>query len=81
MVVIYFRKSTKPVGHWLERAAPNYSSQTIKSVRSFCKVAVIFGPIVFFWALFDQQVLMFCLENITFRGLHGFFKRDALTEE
>uniref|UniRef100_A0A7I4XVV5 Solute carrier family 15 member 2 n=1 Tax=Haemonchus contortus TaxID=6289 RepID=A0A7I4XVV5_HAECO len=51
----YCRRSSKPVAHWLDRAAPEFSSDMIQAVRSFVNVAVIFGPLVFFWALFDQQ--------------------------
>ncbi|VDO26700.1 unnamed protein product [Haemonchus placei] len=50
-----FGRSSKPVAHWLDRAAPEFSSEMIQAVRSFVNVAVIFGPLVFFWALFDQQ--------------------------
>ncbi|CAI4225729.1 unnamed protein product [Auanema sp. JU1783] len=48
-------KSSKPVAHWLDRAAPNYTPEMIKAVRGFVNVAVIFSPLVVFWALFDQQ--------------------------
>ncbi|KAK6048468.1 hypothetical protein COOONC_14028 [Cooperia oncophora] len=48
-------RSTKPVAHWLDRAAPEFTPEMIQAVRSFVNVAVIFGPLVFFWALFDQQ--------------------------
>ncbi|KAL6731232.1 hypothetical protein Aduo_002134 [Ancylostoma duodenale] len=47
--------SSKPVAHWLDRAAPEHSPEMIQAVKSFVNVAVIFGPLVFFWALFDQQ--------------------------
>ncbi|EYC03736.1 hypothetical protein Y032_0092g2595 [Ancylostoma ceylanicum] len=48
-------RSSKPVAHWLDRAAPEHSPEMIQAVKSFVNVAVIFGPLVFFWALFDQQ--------------------------
>ncbi|KHJ76286.1 hypothetical protein OESDEN_24094 [Oesophagostomum dentatum] len=50
-----FGRSSKPVAHWLDRAAPDHSPDMIQAVKSFVNVAVIFGPLVFFWALFDQQ--------------------------
>ncbi|CAJ0594342.1 unnamed protein product [Cylicocyclus nassatus] len=50
-----FGRSNKPVAHWLDRAAPDHSQEIIQAVKSFVNVAVIFGPLVFFWALFDQQ--------------------------
>ncbi|GMT00761.1 hypothetical protein PENTCL1PPCAC_22935, partial [Pristionchus entomophagus] len=40
---------------WLEYAKPDYSDEMIISVRSFIDVAIIFMPLVLFWALFDQQ--------------------------
>uniref|UniRef100_A0A1I7WVH8 Peptide transporter 3 n=1 Tax=Heterorhabditis bacteriophora TaxID=37862 RepID=A0A1I7WVH8_HETBA len=50
-----YSKSSKPVSHWLDRASPDHSTEMIQAVKSFVNVAVIFGPLVFFWALFDQQ--------------------------
>ncbi|CAD6184562.1 unnamed protein product [Caenorhabditis auriculariae] len=49
------RSSDKPVSHWLDRAAPDHSQEMINAVKGFCAVALIFSPLVFFWALFDQQ--------------------------
>ncbi|GMR53789.1 hypothetical protein PMAYCL1PPCAC_23984, partial [Pristionchus mayeri] len=40
---------------WLEYALPEYTREMIHSVRSFIDVAIIFMPLVLFWALFDQQ--------------------------
>lgn len=52
---LFGHSTRKPVTHWLDRAAPEHSPEMIQAVRSFINVAVIFGPLVFFWALFDQQ--------------------------
>uniref|UniRef100_A0A915E004 Uncharacterized protein n=1 Tax=Ditylenchus dipsaci TaxID=166011 RepID=A0A915E004_9BILA len=40
--------------HWLDYAAPKYSEKNLlPGVKSL--VSILFVPIVFFWALFDQQ--------------------------
>lgn len=42
--------------NWLDYAAPKYSSQFLTGVKSLVAVSVLFGPVILFWALFDQQV-------------------------
>ncbi|CAJ0961251.1 unnamed protein product, partial [Mesorhabditis belari] len=50
------RKSEKRVHeHWLDYASPDFTKSEIASVKSFVAVALIFGPLVLFWALFDQM--------------------------
>ncbi|KJH53369.1 POT family protein [Dictyocaulus viviparus] len=66
-----FRRSNKPVSHWLDRAAPEHSPELIQGVRSFVNVAVIFGPLVFFWALFDQQGSTWVLQARRLNGRIG----------
>ncbi|CAJ0571954.1 unnamed protein product, partial [Mesorhabditis spiculigera] len=41
--------------HWLDYAAPDFTRSEIASVKSCVAVALIFGPLVLFWALFDQM--------------------------
>ncbi|KAH7720230.1 POT family protein [Aphelenchoides avenae] len=41
--------------HWLDYASPKYSESLIAGVKSLVSVSILFIPIVFFWALFDQQ--------------------------
>ncbi|KAK6730929.1 hypothetical protein RB195_007415 [Necator americanus] len=66
-----FGRSTKPVAHWLDRAAPEHSPEMIQAVKSFVNVAVIFGPLVFFWALFDQQGSTWVLQARRLNGRVG----------
>ncbi|KAI1706909.1 POT family domain-containing protein [Ditylenchus destructor] len=51
-----FRKQDT-ADHWLEYSSPKYSSDRnlIAGVKSLVSVSILFIPIVFFWALFDQQ--------------------------
>uniref|UniRef100_A0A0K0CVT7 MFS domain-containing protein n=1 Tax=Angiostrongylus cantonensis TaxID=6313 RepID=A0A0K0CVT7_ANGCA len=74
-----FRRSTKPVSHWLDRAAPEHSSEMIEAVRSLINVAAIFGPLVFFWALFDQQGSTWILQARRLDGRIGWI--NALPEQ
>ncbi|VDL70711.1 unnamed protein product [Nippostrongylus brasiliensis] len=67
----FFGRSKKPVAHWLDRAAPEHSPEMIQAVRSFINVAVIFGPLVFFWALFDQQGSTWVLQARRMNGRIG----------
>ncbi|CAB3407107.1 unnamed protein product [Caenorhabditis bovis] len=69
-----FRKSTdKPANHWLDRAAPEHSQTLINSVKGLLSVAVIFCPLIFFWALFDQQGSTWVLQARRLDGRVGFF--------
>ncbi|PIO77030.1 hypothetical protein TELCIR_00862 [Teladorsagia circumcincta] len=67
----FFGRSSKPVAHWLDRAAPEFSPEMIQAVRSFVNVAAIFGPLVFFWALFDQQGSTWVLQARRLNGRIG----------
>ncbi|KAF8368193.1 pept-3 [Pristionchus pacificus] len=49
------RESKDENKDWLEYAMPEYTKEMIVSVRSFIDVAIIFMPLILFWALFDQQ--------------------------
>ncbi|KAJ1369699.1 hypothetical protein KIN20_031228 [Parelaphostrongylus tenuis] len=74
-----FRGSTKPVPHWLDRAAPEHSPEMIDAVRSLINVTVIFAPLVFFWALFDQQGSTWVLQARRLNGRIGWI--NALPEQ
>ncbi|VDM63710.1 unnamed protein product [Angiostrongylus costaricensis] len=74
-----FRRSAKPVSHWLDRAAPEHSPEMIEAVRSLVNVAAIFGPLVFFWALFDQQGSTWILQARRLDGRIGWI--NALPEQ
>ncbi|CAD5206883.1 unnamed protein product [Bursaphelenchus okinawaensis] len=40
--------------HWLQYAVPEHDENLINGVKSLVAVSVLFVPVVFFWALFDQ---------------------------
>lgn len=42
--------------HWLEKADDKYPSEFINEVKTALHVMILFIPIPFFWALYDQQV-------------------------
>ncbi|CAO4362441.1 unnamed protein product [Caenorhabditis nigoni] len=63
----------KPVTHWLDHAAPEHSQKMIDSVRGLLNVAVIFCPLIFFWALFDQQGSTWVLQARRLDGRVGHF--------
>ncbi|CAI5437649.1 unnamed protein product [Caenorhabditis angaria] len=67
------RGSDKPVNHWLDHAAPEHSQKMIDSVRALLNVAVIFCPLIFFWALFDQQGSTWVLQARRLDGRVGHF--------
>ncbi|CAD5210150.1 unnamed protein product [Bursaphelenchus xylophilus] len=41
--------------HWLQYASPEHDENLINGVKSLVAVSLLFVPVVFFWALFDQQ--------------------------
>ncbi|KAK0424074.1 hypothetical protein QR680_008485 [Steinernema hermaphroditum] len=43
------------VEHWIDNAAPRYDENLRNGVKSLVGVASLFLPLVFYWALFDQQ--------------------------
>lgn len=45
------------VNHWLDYALPNYDQHLVAGIKSMLAILVLYIPVVFFWALFDQQVL------------------------
>ncbi|CCD71980.1 Peptide transporter 3 [Caenorhabditis elegans] len=63
----------KPVTHWLDHAAPEHSQKMIDSTRGLLNVAVIFCPLIFFWALFDQQGSTWVLQARRLDGRVGHF--------
>lgn len=57
--IIYFFRKQDTVEHWLDYALPKYHKNLIIGVKSLVSVSILFIPVVFFWALFDQQVFFF----------------------
>uniref|UniRef100_A0A1I7ZFA5 Solute carrier family 15 member 2 n=1 Tax=Steinernema glaseri TaxID=37863 RepID=A0A1I7ZFA5_9BILA len=48
-------KKKEKVEHWIDNAAPKYDEELRNGVKSLVGVAALFVPLVFYWALFDQQ--------------------------
>lgn len=46
--------------HWLDHADDKYDKNLIEDVKSLLRVLVLFIPLPVFWALFDQQVFIYC---------------------
>lgn len=61
------------VEHWLDYAAPKYNAQLLAGVKSLVAVLVLFGPLIFFWALFDQQGSTWVLQARRMDGRVGPF--------
>ncbi|EJW78617.1 POT family protein, partial [Wuchereria bancrofti] len=59
------------VEHWLDYAAPKYSNQFLPGVKSLVAVSVLFGPVILFWALFDQQGSTWVLQARRMNGRIG----------
>lgn len=53
-------KSKEKKEHWLDYASDKYEPKLINDVKILLKILVLYIPLPFFWALFDQQVRMFC---------------------
>lgn len=50
------RSHRRSPDHWLDYARPKYDEHLIAGVKSMLAIIVLYIPIVFFWALYDQQV-------------------------
>ncbi|VDK43665.1 unnamed protein product [Anisakis simplex] len=61
------------VEHWLDYAAPKYSAQMLAGVKSVVAILVLYGPLIFFWALFDQQGSTWVLQARRMDGRVGPF--------
>jgi hypothetical protein len=48
--------SSTPPEHWLDYAQPKYDRHLIAGIKSLLAVLVLYTPVIFFWALSDQQV-------------------------
>lgn len=48
-------KRTNPRSHWLEYSEPKYGKTLVKDVKILLRILVLYLPLPFFWALFDQQ--------------------------
>ncbi|EFO24287.2 POT family protein [Loa loa] len=68
-----FMRGGQKVEHWLDYAAPKYSSNFLDAVKCLVDVSVLFGPVVLFWALFDQQGSTWVLQACRMNGRVGPF--------
>jgi len=49
-------KSGVKKAHWLDHASDKYGQRLIEDIKMVLRVLVLYLPLPFFWALFDQQV-------------------------
>ncbi|OZC12612.1 hypothetical protein X798_00243 [Onchocerca flexuosa] len=59
--------------HWLDHASPKYNDHFLRSVKSLVSVSILFGPVILFWALFDQQGSTWVLQARRMDGRVGPF--------
>uniref|UniRef100_A0A914HDU5 Uncharacterized protein n=1 Tax=Globodera rostochiensis TaxID=31243 RepID=A0A914HDU5_GLORO len=59
--------------HWLDYARPKFDEHLIAGVKSMLAITVLFIPIVFFWALYDQQGSTWVLQARRMDGRIGWF--------
>lgn len=50
------RRSKEKREHWLDYAKEKYGDELVADVKVLLKVLLLYIPLPFFWALFDQQV-------------------------
>lgn len=48
-------KGRDTASHWVDYASNKFDNNLILGVKSLVNVSVLYGPIVLFWALYDQQ--------------------------
>uniref|UniRef100_A0A0K0EZC0 Oligopeptide transporter 1 n=1 Tax=Strongyloides venezuelensis TaxID=75913 RepID=A0A0K0EZC0_STRVS len=48
-------KGCDTASHWIDYASSKFDSNLILGVKSLVNVSILYGPIVLFWALYDQQ--------------------------
>lgn len=48
-------RNEPPAEHWLDYSLIKYDRALVVAVKSLVAVLALFTPVVFFWALFDQQ--------------------------
>uniref|UniRef100_A0AC35TR95 MFS domain-containing protein n=1 Tax=Rhabditophanes sp. KR3021 TaxID=114890 RepID=A0AC35TR95_9BILA len=53
----HYKPKQDTAAHWIDYAAASFDKNIITGVKSLCNVAVIYGPIALFWALYDQQAM------------------------
>nr|CAD2170994.1 unnamed protein product [Meloidogyne enterolobii] len=59
--------------HWLDYALPKYDAHLVAGVKSMVSIVVLYIPVVFFWALFDQQGSTWVLQATRMDGHVGWF--------
>ncbi|KAL3090065.1 hypothetical protein niasHS_006517 [Heterodera schachtii] len=67
------RSHRRSPDHWLDYARPKYDEHLIAGVKSMLAIIVLYIPIVFFWALYDQQGSTWVLQARRMDGRIGWF--------
>ncbi|GAB0094457.1 hypothetical protein DMENIID0001_097630 [Sergentomyia squamirostris] len=63
------RTVTRP--YWLEYAEPMYGKTLVRDVKILLKILVLYLPLPFFWALFDQQSSRWTFQATRMNGAVG----------
>ncbi|GAB0094460.1 hypothetical protein DMENIID0001_097660 [Sergentomyia squamirostris] len=71
IVTKFKERKTKPRSYWLEYAEPKYGKTLVRDVSILLKILVLFLPLPFFWALFDQQSSRWILQATRMNGRVG----------
>lgn len=66
-------KTTEEKDHWLDYAEPKYGKKLTDETKILLNVLVLFVPLPFFWALFDQQGSRWTFQATRMEGDIGFY--------
>lgn len=66
-------KKTNPRDHWLDYAEEAYGKKLVMETKILLNVLVLFAPLPFFWALFDQQGSRWTFQATRMNGDIGFY--------
>lgn len=59
--------------HWLQYSEQNYGKKLVRDIRILLRVIVLYFPIIFFWALFNQQGSRWVFQAVRMDGDLGFY--------
>ena len=66
-------KDTNPKEHWLDYAENKFGRKLVLETRILLNVLVLYLPLPFFWALFDQQGSRWTFQATRMDGDVGFY--------
>lgn len=66
-------KKTNPKEHWLDYAESTFGRKLVLETKILLNVLVLYLPLPFFWALFDQQGSRWTFQATRMDGDVGFY--------